>query len=148
MVVASCSRSVAKSSSFSLTKQLTTDNGLMIPDRIRNFSLIPHIDHGKSTLPDRLLELSVALSLLDKTEKVIGGIDQISGLGTIMGVLMSAVTRSSVDEILECVVGNGPLPKGRASSPLKALIIVAWYVSYRGMIVLYRVIDGGSRPGM
>jgi GTP-binding protein LepA len=98
------------------------------------------------------LELIPVINKIDlpgaEPEKAIEEIEHFIGLGTHNAVLTSAKTGEGVHEVLESIVRDVPPPKGDRQAPLKALIFDSWYDSYRGVIVLFRVIDGVIRPGM
>jgi GTP-binding protein LepA len=223
----------------------------MDPQYIRNFCIIAHIDHGKSTLADRLLELTGALTQREMQSQVLDSMDlerergitikaksirlhynardgheyrlnlidtpghvdfsyEVSrALSACEGALLvvdasqgveaqtvanaflaskhnleiipvinkidlpaaridfakeqiesvlaipaddalpiSAKSGLGVDEVLEAIVRLVPPPKGSADAPLRALIFDSWFDSYRGAVVLARVMEGRITPHM
>ena len=97
------------------------------------------------------LELIPVINKIDlpgaEPEKAVEQIERLIGLETHNAVFTSAKTGQGVGEVLEAIVRDVPPPKGDPNAPLKALIFDSWYDSYRGVIVLFRVIDGTIRPG-
>ncbi len=97
------------------------------------------------------LELIPVLNKIDlpsaDPEKVKEQIETIIGLDASEAILTSAKTGYGVENVLEAIVRKIPAPKGDPNAPLKALIFDSWYDSYRGVIVLFRVIDGTIRKG-
>jgi len=97
------------------------------------------------------LELIPVLNKIDlpsaEPDRIRDQIEHIIGLDASDAVLTSAKTGLGIEEVLEAIVAKVPPPKGDRNAPLKALIFYSWYDSYRGVIVLFRVIDGTVKKG-
>ena len=88
--------------------------------RIRNFSIVAHIDHGKSTLSDRLIQETGGLTQREMKEQVLDTLDGSMTLGE--AVVREAVQLLSAEPSLprEIALGRGLARDGSAPSWLAA----------------------------
>ena len=61
--------------------------------------------------------------------------------------MTSGKTGIGVAELLETVVKQIPAPEGDPEAPLRALLFDSWYDSYRGAMMMLRVVDGEVKKG-
>ncbi len=101
---------------------------------------------------DQSLEVLPALNKVDlpsaDVERTREEIEQVVGLDCSEALACSGKTGVGVRDILEQIVKKVPPPQEKVpGGPLRALIFDSWYDSYRGAVVMVRVIDGTIKKG-
>lgn len=74
-------------------------------------------------------------------------LEEIIGLDASEAILCSAKEGIGIEQIFEAIVKKIPPPSGLDESPLRALIFDSWYDSYRGVVLLIKVVDGMVKTG-
>jgi GTP-binding protein LepA len=83
----------------------------------------------------------------NELEKSLEQMENIIGIGREEALLVSAKTGQGVEQIIPAIIERIPPPTGDPSKPLKGLIFDSWFDSYRGVIILVRIIDGSLKKG-
>ncbi len=100
---------------------------------------------------DQNLEVLPVLNKIDlpgaDVERTKAQIEQVVGLDCSEAIAASGKTGIGVKDILEQIVKKVPAPKGNPSGALRALIFDSWYDTYRGAVVMVRVVDGTLKKG-
>ena len=102
------------------------------------------MNHDLEILPViNKIDLPAADPARTKTE-----IEDIIGIPAMEAPEISAKNGINIPAVLEEIVRGVPAPKGDPDAPLKALVFDSQYDSFRGVIVLMRVMDGRVRKDM
>jgi GTP-binding protein LepA len=99
------------------------------------------------TLANAYLAINHGLEIIPDILRTQEAIEKAVGLDATDAIPCSAKTGEGVAEILEAIVHRLPPPTGDPDAPLQALIFDSWFDSYRGVIVLVRVMQGTMRTG-
>ena len=99
------------------------------------------LDHGLEVIP---VINKIDLPSAD-VERTRAEIEDVIGIDASAAVPASAKEGTGIAEILEAVVHRVPPPRGDPAAPLKALVFDSWYDSYRGVVMLVRVLEGTLR---
>ena len=100
---------------------------------------------------EKNLEIIPVLNKVDLPSADVDGmaemVEEVIGLDCSGAIFTSGKTGLGVPDLLEAVVQRIPPPKGDLRAPLRALIFDSWYDSYRGAVVMLRIVDGTLRVG-
>jgi GTP-binding protein LepA len=98
---------------------------------------------------DQGLEVIPVINKIDlpsaDTARTRAEIEDVIGIDASAAIAASAKEGIGITDILEAVVQRVPPPKGDPAAPLKALVFDSWYDSYRGVVMLVRVLEGTLR---
>ena len=102
------------------------------------------LEHDLEILPViNKIDLPAADPQRTKTE-----IEDIIGIPAMDAPEISAKQGINIQAVLDDIVDHVPAPQGDPNAPLQALVFDSQYDSYRGVIVLMRIISGTLRRGM
>src|SRR5690606_12427859 len=97
------------------------------------------------------LEIIPVLNKIDlpsaDVDRAVEDIEEVVGLDCSGALLTSGKTGLGVLDLLEAVVERIPPHKDDPEAPLRALVFDSWYDSYRGAMVMLRIVDGQLRKG-